>query len=616
VLKRCITCVVCLCTLLFAAHFATAQELGKVFDDSPTLKLAAPLQWLAVPKGAINSPSEFDNTAKAQGFAPLMPGSALPTSPERDVWLGFALPTTVTPETWYLRIPRSQIEQVTLYFLSEGNRWESLTAGDNIAISRWPVFTRMPSFQLVTHTDRVQTYYLKLEHRTAITERPELINPSEYIDNAAQLGSIAGLMLGLFSLLTLVGLLSARINRSMHFVWFSVMVLMLLLTQLVLIGYAGQRMWPQSIYLNKTMGVIVPLLTIAANTWFVVQVSYAKDAFARIYKVSLALIAMLVIFALAFAVVQKSVPRDALTVLAALAILWNLGVLVWMAWRSQPWLWIVAGGFAPLTLSMLARLAYNFGWLAHIDIAQLVSVMTGCLGMLVVYAGLVNRHRETAAAIARETTLLNTDMSTGLSSARIALTRLPWVLARSVRFEEPCGVIMLHWLDYAKHAGSVSSAQRDAVLSHLGARLRRLARNIDTVARMDDDHFVYLIESPVSHEMLIALSSKILTSCLRPAQSLKDGDAYNVHIAIYSPSDETLCASDVMESLRTRLNQMGQGTQRKVQFVGSPFSAHLTDAQIEVNTVKRSQDVIAKINAIEAMPILPTIATAKRPRPL
>lgn len=566
------------------------------------------MQWQALPKGAILNPNEFTDATRAKGFVDLAPGAVLPTAAERDVWLRFALPTTAIPQTWYLRIPRMRLEQVTLYFQNEQSSWMTLTAGENIAVSRWPVPTRLPSFQLVTRVGQAQTYYLKLENRTSIAERPELISPTEYINAASLVGGIVGLMLGLFGLLTVLGLVSMRMNRNLHFAWFAVMVFSLLITQLVLIGFAGLRFWPQSIYLNKVMAVIAPLWTLAASTWFVIQVSYAKDAFARIYKVSLVLIALLLVASFAFAIMRNSMPRTALSVLAAVAVLWNLGALAWMAWRSQPWLWFMVGGFAPLTLSMLARLSYNFGWIAHVEIAQFLSVITGCIGMIVVYAGLVIRNKESSAALEREAALKHTDIATGLTSVDLVMTRLPMVLARSARFEEPCGVIMLRWLDYTKHVETMSSAQRDAVLSHLGARLRRLARNIDTVGRTDDDHFVYLVESPVSRAMLTALSTKIITTCLRPAHPLKDGGIYNVHVAVWTPTEKSISAKEVMESLRTRLNQMGYGTPRKMQFVDSPLSSRPGEAAAEVDLVKRTQDIVAKINAIEADPIIPRLA--------
>ncbi len=600
-----------LCAGLGVPPVATAQELGKLFDDSTTLRLAAPLQWQALPKGAVRNPSEFAYHPRGEAFIDLAPDAVLPTAPERDVWLRFTLPATEMPQAWYLRIPRMQLEQATLYFQNQQGGWMTFTAGENIAVSRWPVPTRQPSFQLTTRVDQPQSLYLKLEHTTPIPERPELIAPNEYIDAASLMGGIVGLMLGLFGMLTVMALVSMRVNRNRHFAWFAVMVFSLLVTQLVLIGIAGQRLWPHSIYLNKVMPVLAPLWTLAASTWFVIKVSYAQDAFVRIYKVSLVLIALLLAGALAFAIMQNNMPRNALAALAALAMFWNLGVLAWMAWRSQPWLWFMVGGFAPLTLSMLARLSYNFGWFEHIEIAQLLSVLTGCAGMMVVYAGLIVRSKESSAALEREAALKHTDVSTGLTSADLVMTRLPMVLARSARFKEPCGVIMLRWLDYQNHVGSLTSAERGVILSHFGARLRRLARNIDTIGRMDDDHFVYLIESPIPRTLLTELSTKIMAACLRPAHPLQDSGVYNVHLAIWSPTEKGVSATEVIEALRTRLHQMSEGTPRKMQFVDSPLSSIQGETTTEIDPIKRTQDLVAKINAIEALRNEPRLAIPK-----
>jgi two-component system, sensor histidine kinase LadS len=279
-----------------------------------------------------------------------------------------------------------------------------------------------------------------------------------------------------------------------------------------------------------------------------------------------------------------------------------------MALRSQSWLWFVVAGFAPLTLSMLARLAYNVGWLAHVELAQLVSVISGCLGMMVVYASMILRSRESYAAFEREAALSNVDISTGLTLGRIAEIRLPQVLQRSYRFGKPCGVVMVRWLNYGAQLGPMSSAQRGAVLAHFGARLRRLARDIDTVARYDDDHFLYLIESPMTRETVNDLGMKILSTCMRPSVPLGNGDVYNVHVAMALISGGNMSAKEVIESLLTRINQMDVSTPRRMQFIDSPLTTRPPYEGPQGASVRNSEALVAKINEIEANPIMPTLA--------
>jgi two-component system, sensor histidine kinase LadS len=587
---------------------ASAQDFARLFDDSKTLKLTTPLQWQALPKGAITSPAEFADAGKTQGFKTLADDAALPTETGQEVWLRFMLPSTSAPEIWYLRIPRLGVERIVLYQQNDKGEWQTQTAGDAIPLSSWPERTRNPSFQLSTLVGQDHLYFLKLEHRKPITERPQLIAPGDYIDGALRVGSLIGLMFGLFGLLMALGLLTARLYRSVQYAWFALMVSLVLMAQLVLVGFTALRLWPDSIYLNQVTPVVIPLWALASTLWFSMQVSYAKSISPLIYKVSIGLIGCLLTLSLAFGLYHQHFPRELLSPVAAIAMVWNIGALVWMAWRSQSWLWFVVAGFAPLTLSMLARLAYNVGWLAHVELAQLVSVISGCLGMMVVYASMILRSRESYAAFEREAALSNVDISTGLTLGRIAEIRLPQVLQRSYRFGKPCGVVMVRWLNYGAQLGPMSSAQRGAVLAHFGARLRRLARDIDTVARYDDDHFLYLIESPMTRETVNDLGMKILSTCMRPSVPLGNGDVYNVHVAMALISGGNMSAKEVIESLLTRINQMDVSTPRRMQFIDSPLTTRPPYEGPQGASVRNSEALVAKINEIEANPIMPTLA--------
>jgi two-component system, sensor histidine kinase LadS len=596
---------------------AAADDLGRLFDESQALTLASPLQWQALPKGSVRNPIEFNDPLKGEKFSVVVHhGGAFPTAPERDVWLRFALPATSAPQVWYLRIPRLGVERITLYSQDPQGQWMMQIAGDSVPMTQWPERTRNPSFQLTTRTDKAQSYFVKLENNQAISERPQLIAPSDYIDGAQQVGILVGLMIGLFGLLTILGLLTARLYRNAHYAWYALMVSMLLLAQLVLLGYAGFQLWPDSTYLMRVMPVLVPMWTVAAATWFVAQVSYARNTAPMPFKLSLGCIAMLVGLSLAFAAFPSDFPRAILQPIVAAVMLFNLSFVVWMALRSQSWMWFIVAGFAPLTIAMLARIAYNSGWIAHVEVVQLISVVAGCLGMMIVYAGMLFRSRESYGAQQREAALLHTDISTGLTLGRIADIRLPQVLQRSQRFGKPCGVVMVRWIGYDAQLAPMSSAQCGAVLAHFGARLRRLARDIDTVARLDDDHFLFLIESPITREVLSELGTRIISTCMRPSVQLGNGDVYNVHIAIAECSGQTLSSSQVMEALRTRINHMGLQTPRRMQFVDSPLSTRPPGEGPDGTGTLSSDAIVAKINALEATHVLPTIATRQPSDPL
>ncbi|MEO6015738.1 MAG: 7TM-DISM domain-containing protein, partial [Polaromonas sp.] len=193
-----------LCAFSGAGH---AQVFDRLYKDSPRITLAQPLQWVAVPKDSIASPDALmagDATTGPRRFQPFTDDGALPTSSTQDVWATFSLPATEALQTWYIRVPGQAIFRVSLFSRNPQGGWRVQSAGEAIAPAAWALPTRVPSFELQTRGDGMQTYYLRFEHRRAITERPMLLSPIEYIDGASRVGVVIGLMWGMFSLLALL----------------------------------------------------------------------------------------------------------------------------------------------------------------------------------------------------------------------------------------------------------------------------------------------------------------------------------------------------------------------------------------------------------------------------
>jgi two-component system, sensor histidine kinase LadS len=285
--------------------------------------------------------------------------------------------------------------------------------------------------------------------------------------------------------------------------------------------------------------------------------------------------------------------------------------MAWIAWKSQTWLWALVASLIPIILSALAQIAYNFGWVRHVEQAQLLGVIVSCLGLLIIYASLVVQSRSHLTSTVREDVIDTKDVATGLFNERVAMARLPQVILRSRRFERSCGVLLVRWVDLVATLQRIpDSTTRGRVLAHLGARLARVARDIDTVARVGDDLFMVLVEAPVTREMLNQIASKILAGCMRPSQYMPEHKGFDMHVAVWSSTEIDASATQVLEMLKTRIDQMRDGTLRRVQFIDSPLSTgpgrEVTDPQ------KHSEELLAKINSLEATHGLPTIALNQR----
>ena len=602
----------CVFGIVLACHPAWAQpSLPSLFESSRLLSLPEPMRMATVPVAAYPPGEVTPLVLQKAIFSPWQQGMALPTSSQQDVWLRLALPVTASSETWMLRIPRGFIEQASLFQTSSaGNTtWQIQEAGLNLPNSSWPMRTRDPVFALSTRSDQVQIIYLRLQNSQPITENIQLIHSADFADGVGRVGVLHGLILGVFIILTLISGISAFTHRSTHFAWFALLCFSMLLSQLTVAGFMTIRVWSDSVYLAKAMGWVLPLLTLAALARFSLVVSYAKDLSTPIFMALWLLIAASLVLALGVLVFPTGFPRLLLNVFYAAGMALIFGSLAWIAWRSQYWLWQVAASIVPLMLTVLARLAYNLGWVAHVELALLAGVITASLGLILIYAALLLHQRERHSLSQRERALETRDAATGLFTEQIALARLPQLILRSTRFERPCGAILVRWLDFDRVMQSGTATDRGRIFSHLGNRLNRLARDIDTVSRVGDDLFLFLVEAPVRREDLNALASHIISTCMRSSAMMPDNTGFDLHLAIWISTDIDMTATDVMDLLKTRITQMREGSQRRVQFVDAPMSPA---SALETLPPAQAQLLVQKINTLEATQGLPSIKLPPR----
>ena len=595
---------------LLATSTAKSQEFDRIYSQSIQPVLSQPLQWVSVPSNAAPSlPEAFTLNTEVWAFAPYTSETVLPTRIGQDAWLKFTLAATPTPQSWVIRIPRLTVKKVSLHDIDINGFWPVQSAGASIAHNAWNRKTRTPSFEVMTSTLE-KTYYLRFEHHTSITERPELVSQTDFADAIARLGTLLGLMFGIFGMLMVACLAAYVAARNMIFLSLAVLVAAALLHYLVQIGFGGWRMWPGSVYLNQAMQSTAPLLAMAACGWFFAHASHAKDISKPIYR--LLCLSALVSLGLGLFVLIKvdQIQRNFLLGWAVFVLLVIACALLWLSLRGMRLnLWLLAG-FLPIAAAAAARLAYGFGWLAHVEFALAVSVFMTQFGLACIYVMLVWRSRAALLASELAATLNTLDDATGLIQKWIALQRLPQMLRRAEQLKLGCGVIMLRWLNYPQLMGKLSPEKQAAMLKQLGLVLNRVARDIDTAARLDDDYYMILVEGPISRSKLSSLSTQILTACIRASDKFGLPNSFNFHVAIWQAPQLPMSADEVIETLKTRLNQMSLGTRRPVQFVDAAASELTAEANYEFT--QRRDELMAKIDAIEALPSVQAVLTPDR----
>lgn len=571
-----------------------AQDFGRLFEDSVTITLSEPLRWAAVPKGSVDSPDALD-AAGPWRFAPYTPTTVLPTSRDQDVWATFSLPATESPQTWFIRLPGQALVRASLFSRGPRDEWLVQAAGEAIAPAAWSLPTRVPSFELQTRRDRAQTYYLRFENNRALTGRPMLLSPVEYVNGASRVGVVIGLMWGMFSVLAALSIAAFVMARNRVFLWFGAVVVTLMFTQLVLIGYGSWRMWPGSAHLNQVMGWVSAGLSMAAGAWFCAQASYARSGHPHIFKLLVLVTAGSLLMAGMMAIRQDFIPRDMRNLWLGVATVTILGGLVWMSLRGQAWNLLLLLGTAPIALAALARIFYNAGWVMNIEAAQAAGVLSAMVGLLWVFFVLAWRSRAALFSNHRIAALANYDPASGLMLPRVVDNRLAQMLLRARRRRSECGIVLLRWLDQAPSPDELVDHKRSVSLSRVGEILRRAARDMDTVVRYEENLFLMLIEGPVNREAVSEVSTKILADCIRLSDKLDEPNAFNLHIAIWHGTPERHTGQQIIDSLKTRLRRMSPGPRRYVQFVdpaGEP-------ASLPPEEGTRRVELVAKINAIE-----------------
>ncbi|MGB4118014.1 MAG: 7TM diverse intracellular signaling domain-containing protein [Polaromonas sp.] len=575
-----------------------AQAFDRLNSDSLQPALTQPLQWVSAPVASgANLPYAFSLNPQAWAFAPYTAETVLPTSGSTDVWLKFTLAATPLPQSWIVRIPRVTIRKVSLYS-SDANGFEPVqSAGTALAHSAWNRSTRTPSFELIT-SNIEKTYFLHLENSTPVTERPQLMSQADFAEGAARVGILIGLMFGMLGLLILACLAAFAMSRNGVFISLASLTAAILLQYLVQIGYGNWRIWPHNAQLNQAMLWTAPMLVLATACWFFALASYARDTSKSAYRLLYLVAGISLALGFLRLVSVELVPPHYFNGWAAFVIGTIVLTLLWLTMRQMRSNWWLAMGSLPLAAAGFSRVVYNYGWLAQIELAMAASVFMTQAGLVWLFLWLAWRGRAALLSNERATALNNYDAATGLIQERVALLRLPQMLRRAAQLKLGCGVIMLRWNNHAQMMRTQNPEQFRAMLKHIGQVLNRVARDVDTAARLDDGYFLILVEGPISRSTLSSVSTQVLSTCIRASDKFKLPNGFDFHIAIWQATDLPVTAAAVLETLRTRLYQMAFGTKRRVQFVDMASS----DLTPEPDTpwAQRRDDLVAKIDAIEA----------------
>jgi hypothetical protein len=119
---------------LLCVGVCSAQDFDRLYPNSIQPALSQPLQWVGVANSAASTlPEAFINNPGSWSFEPYAPSTVLPTSEGNNVWARFTLAAAETQQSWIVRVPKTNIEKVTVFSLGPNGLWTAQSAGMSIA---------------------------------------------------------------------------------------------------------------------------------------------------------------------------------------------------------------------------------------------------------------------------------------------------------------------------------------------------------------------------------------------------------------------------------------------------------------------------------------------------
>ncbi|RZL04735.1 MAG: diguanylate cyclase, partial [Rubrivivax sp.] len=332
----------------------------------------------------------------------------------QTLWIRFAVPPTQEAERRYLEVPYSSVDRVTLYARDPFGQWVlRQTAGDAIAVSRWPVPHRYPLLPVATSAERPTPYLMRVQNMHGFSAPLKFAAESQVSRADQRVALILGAFFGLAGLACVISLLSAVSLRDSTYGVYALSVLLMALTQAAMTGMAGLHLWPDSPVWNDRAPFALSTIAVAVMMLTLAGVVSTRERSPAVYRVVLALFGISLVASVAMAFSTQPW-RGPLTVLCvSVSSVLTAGVMFW-AWyrgdRYAPWMLL---GTLPVAIGAAFPLTRLLGWTAGNGFTPYMMQFGISIELPVVLVVLMLRTQQQRENVRRIHGAAHTDPSTG-----------------------------------------------------------------------------------------------------------------------------------------------------------------------------------------------------------
>ncbi len=553
-------------------------------------------------KPAVVAIEQAASSKQAASYKPLGHETMFDLQPQDRLWVRIDLDRkSQTPAQWIMWIPLPLIDSITLYEAQANGSWQLSRAGDRVPAAQWPEPGRYPRFHLELPEGK-SSLYLQIQGSTPLSIPLHIATevPAQAADRQGFLGM--GVMIGLLLTLVLMCMVTAYTYRDRLYLLYGLYMLMMILAVSAYTGLASYLLWDNSPrWADAAQGVLV-LLTAGGALYFI-EAMLGGRQFA--HKLSVALLGLGAV-SMPLAVLYFFLPRAVGVVILGgyMLTITSIGLcLAGRAWGRGDsvgkWVFLA---YAPLAMAVLLALARAYGWVVLSWVVQYGVVVALLIEAPMMMAALHVRSRDRHEIRTREQAMRTQDALTGLLKEHIFDDRLHQTLARSRKRREEAAIVLISLVNYDDIAAAHGLPVAEQSVLRAVIKLRRVVRDVETVARVDTSHFGLILDGVTHRSRVTNIGAQLIAQGLMPLPGLVPEVTLQFHLAAVLLQDLPSTDRDVKQELLSMLTHMSRRTRRPIRFWemtstgGTPMRPVYDDMHTVTNKLEQHMQVVAPMS--------------------
>ena len=532
----------------------------------------------------------------AQNFRPAETGAIYRLGQTGALWMHLRLQRSAQAnDDWVLEVPMPMVDHVTV-FQAEGKRWRAQAAGDTLPVRDWVEPGRYPSFHMDLPAGEARDVFVRVQHATP-SSLPVVLDTAAGYSRHQQLEYLVlGAGFGAMLLLIAGSLARSLVYREGVFAWYAAYAALTGLAVACYTGVTGHLIWPESALMGDVVMPVLACAAVGAAMLFVRTILGLRRRLPRLDRLLQVLGVLALVLSAAPALLPKSASVAVVSTCMVVGSLASLFAAV-LAWRRGDGVarWVVAAYLLTAVAALMGVLRV-LGWVAVSFVTQYGIVVAMAAQVPLLLVALFIRARDRHTAQVREQALLTQDALTGLLAPHLFTDRLRQAVARQRREGEGAAVMYIDLVNHARIRDYFGTATAEQSLLRSVIKLRRLLRDVDTVARVGEARFGVILEGASSRASVTERASRLIAAGLMPLPGLKPHVTLQFHVAALMLNERALEAQEVEAALAAQLARMSPRTRRPIRFVEEQAAPEAGDSSLfpaDAEPARASQQLAA-----------------------